>query len=122
MAGMMADGPTGPPRVLKMGSVKIARETGLPIIPMMYGAKRRFVFKSWDRYFLPLPFSKVVLIHGDQIFVPADADEEECERIRRRVETIMNEMADRCDRWWGGEPVGKPGFDLPGNASPSLHN
>jgi hypothetical protein len=25
----------------------------------------------------------------------------------------MNEMADRCDTWWGGTPVGKPGFDLP---------
>ena len=112
-AGMMADGPKGPPRVLKMGSIRIARETGKPIIPMMYGAKRRIIFKSWDRYFLPVPFTKVVLIHGEPAFVPGDADDEECERIRLTIEQRMNEMADRCDKWWGGNPVGKPGFDLP---------
>ena len=115
-AGMMADGPKGPPRVLKMGSVKIARETGVPIIPVMYGAKRRIVLKSWDRYFLTVPFTKVVLLHGEPVFVPPGADEQECERIRRLVEDRMNEMADRCDRWWGGNPVGKPGYDLPPNS------
>ncbi|MGC9325845.1 MAG: lysophospholipid acyltransferase family protein [Desulfomonilia bacterium] len=112
-AGMMADGPQGPPRVLKMGTVRIARETGRPIIPMMYGAQRKIVFKSWDRYFLPVPFTRVVLYHGDPFFVPLDADEEECERIRRNVEQKMNEMADFCDAYWGGRPVGKPGYDLP---------
>ncbi len=114
-AGMMADGPKGPPRVLKMGSIKIARETGRPIIPMMYGAKRRIVFKSWDRYFLPVPFTQVVLLHGEPVFVPPDADEAECERLRQIIERRMNEMADRCDTWWGGQPVGKPGHDLPPN-------
>jgi lysophospholipid acyltransferase (LPLAT)-like uncharacterized protein len=112
-AGMMADGPKGPPRQLKMGSVKIARDTGLPIIPMMYGAKRRIVFRSWDRYFLPVPFTQIVILHGEPVFVPPEADEAECERLRQLITDRMNEMADRCDRWWGGEPVGKPGFDLP---------
>lgn len=114
-AGMMADGPKGPPRVLKMGTVKIARDTGMPIVPMMYGAKRRIVFRSWDRYFLPVPFTPVVVLHGDPVMVPPDADEAECERIRRLVEGRLNAMADRCDRWWGGEPVGRPGHDLPEN-------
>lgn len=112
-AGMMADGPIGPPRVLKMGTVKIARETGKPIIPMMYGARRKIVLKSWDRYILPVPFTDIVIYHGSPVFVPGDASEEECERIRREVELIMNQMADVCDAHWGGLPVGKPGFDLP---------
>ncbi len=112
-AGMMADGPTGPPRRLKMGTIKLARETGLPIIPMMYGARKRIVFQSWDRYFLPRPFTDIVVLHGEPVFVPAAADEEECERLRQLVTDRMNAMADRCDTWWGGVPVGKPGFDLP---------
>ncbi|HPC47473.1 MAG TPA: lysophospholipid acyltransferase family protein [Deltaproteobacteria bacterium] len=112
-AGMMADGPTGPPRVLKMGTVKIARETGKPIIPMMYGARRRIVLKSWDRYFIPVPFTDVVVFHGNPVHVPADADEKACESIRQEVERTMNEMADVCDTFWGGVPVGKPGYDLP---------
>jgi lysophospholipid acyltransferase (LPLAT)-like uncharacterized protein len=113
---MMADGPTGPPRQLKMGSIVLARETGLPIIPMMYGARRRIVFRSWDRYFLPMPFTQIVVLHGEPVFVPADADEAECERRRQTIEGRMNEMADRCDAWWGGRPVGIPGYDLPAPA------
>ncbi len=112
-AGMMADGPNGPPRQLKMGTVKIARETGMPVIPMMYGARRRIVFQSWDRYFLPRPFTDIVVLHGEPVLVPPDADDDECERLRKMITERMNEMADRCDTWWGGTPVGKPGFDLP---------
>lgn len=112
-AGMMADGPTGPPRVLKMGTVKIARETGKPIYPMMYGAKNKIVLNTWDRYVIPYPFSRVVLLYGIPVFVPPDASNEDCERIRLCVEKQMNEMADFCDTYWGGKPVGKPGYDLP---------
>jgi len=54
--------------------------------------------------------------------VPPDADEAECERLRQLVTDRMNEMADRCDTWWGGDPVGKPGFDLPAPpANPTEH-
>ncbi len=112
-AGMYADGPQGPPRVFKNGAVMIAKKTGKPIIPMMYGAKRRIVFNSWDRYFLPMPFTKTAVLYGEPIFVPADADSITCERIRKLVEERLNRMADRCDTIWGGDPVGKPGFDLP---------
>ena len=61
----------------------------------------------------PCPLPNIVVLHGEPVFVPPDADEEECERLRRLVTDRMNDMADRCDVWWGGEPLGKPGFDLP---------
>jgi lysophospholipid acyltransferase (LPLAT)-like uncharacterized protein len=112
-AGMMADGPQGPPRKLKMGTIKLAKETGKPILPMMYGAKRRIVFNSWDRYFLPFPFTRIIIMVGQPVSVAPNADAKECEHIRQEVETQLNKMADRCDAFWGGTPVGKPGFDLP---------
>ena len=98
-----------------MGSIRIAQATGKPIIQMMYGAKRRIVFNSWDRFSLPMPFTKVVLLHGEPVLAPPDADDEQCERIRLQIELEMNRMAFRCDRWFGGEPVGLPGHDLPAN-------
>jgi lysophospholipid acyltransferase (LPLAT)-like uncharacterized protein len=109
-AGMMADGPTGPARELKMGVVKLARATGKPIIPMMYGARSRIVLRSWDRYILPVPFTKIVIFHGSPIPVPRDAGEEECEEIRRRAQQLMNDMADACDTYWDGDPVKEPGI------------
>ncbi len=116
-AGMMADGPTGPPRVLKMGTIRIARETGKPIIPMMYGARHKIILKSWDKYIIPIPCTRIVIYHGDPVFVPRDAGDEECEQIRKQVEQTMNEMADFCDAFWRGSPVGKPGYDLPEGTS-----
>lgn len=111
-AGIMVDGPKGPPRALKMGAIKIAEDTGKPIIPMMYGAEHRIVLKSWDRYFLPVPFTRIVVYHGNPIFVPQGATRQEAQRIRIEVEKALNEMADFCDTYFGGTPVGKPGYDL----------
>lgn len=108
-AGMMGDGPIGPPRVLKGGTVMIAKKTGKPIIPMMYGARRAIALKSWDRYILPVPFTDVVVFHGDPVYVPSHARKAECERIRAEVERTLNAMADACDNFWGGMPAGGPG-------------
>jgi lysophospholipid acyltransferase (LPLAT)-like uncharacterized protein len=109
-AGIMGDGPIGPPRVLKGGAVMIAKRTGLPIIPMMYGARRAMALRSWDRYILPVPFTEVVIYHGDPVYVPAGLKKPEFEVIRARVERTLNDMADVCDTYWGGLPIGKPGF------------
>ncbi len=114
-AGMMVDGSQGPPRVLKIGTVRLARATGKPVIPVICGARRKIVFNSWDRYFLPIPFSDVVVIHGTPRLIPDNASNTECETIRQEIEREMNHLADLCDGWWGGNPVGKPGFDLPAN-------
>jgi len=35
------DGPKGPPRLAQLGVVQIARTTGLPIIPMTFGASKK---------------------------------------------------------------------------------
>ncbi|MFZ5573122.1 MAG: lysophospholipid acyltransferase family protein [Thermodesulfobacteriota bacterium] len=116
-AGMMVDGSQGPPRILKIGTVRLARATGKPVIPVICGARRKIVFKSWDRYFLPLPFTDVVVIHGTPRFIPVNASNAECEVLRLEIEREMNHLADLCDLWWGGKPVGKPGFDLPANGA-----
>jgi lysophospholipid acyltransferase (LPLAT)-like uncharacterized protein len=111
-AGMMGDGPIGPPRILKGGTVMIARKTGKPIIPMMYGARRTLVLRSWDRYILPVPYTDIVIYHGDPVYVPGKAQKADLEDIRVQVENALNRMADVCDTYWGGLPIGKPGFDL----------
>jgi lysophospholipid acyltransferase (LPLAT)-like uncharacterized protein len=111
-AGMMGDGPIGPARILKGGAVMLAEKTGKPVIPMMYGARRAIVLKSWDRYILPAPFTDIVVMHGNPVYVPANARKAEFELIRDQLERTLNEMADACDTYWGGQPIGKPGFSL----------
>lgn len=99
-AGMLGDGPRGPARKLKMGALKIAQATGVPIIPFAYGAKRHKLFASWDRFMVPLPFSPLVVVFGEPIMVPQMASNEELELLRLKVENSLDETARCCDRWW----------------------
>ena len=43
---------------------------------------------------VPFPFSRAVFLYGEPIHVPRDGDVEEW---RGRVETAMNDLADRAD-------------------------
>ncbi|HDS15273.1 MAG TPA: DUF374 domain-containing protein [Proteobacteria bacterium] len=99
-AGMLGDGPRGPARKLKPGAVRIAQLTGLPLLPMACGARWARFFASWDRFLLPLPFSPLVVIFGDPIWVPASTSTQEFEDIRQQVENRLNELAEQCDACW----------------------
>ena len=107
-AGMLADGPQGPPRVAKIGSLLIGKMTGAPVIPEMWGCDRAWVFNSWDRYMIPKPFAKICILHGEPIYVPPDADEQTLEEYRLLFEQKMNQAAKQCDDYFGIErPVAK---------------
>jgi len=108
-SGMLADGPTGPARVAKMGSVIMARDAGVPIIPILWGADRCWVFSSWDRFMLPKPFARIVLYHGDPIWIPPSANRKELERYRRILEERLNEGARWCDEHFGREKPWRKG-------------
>jgi len=109
IGAMLADGPLGPPRVAKMGSVIIARETGSPLIPVLWGADRCWVLNSWDRYLIPKPFAKVVIHYAKPIWVPASATKDELEQYRKLFEQRLNDVTRLCDEYFGPErPWRKP--------------
>jgi len=101
--GMLADGPLGPPRVAKMGSVLMAREAEAPLIPVLWGADRCWVLNSWDRYLIPKPFARVVIHYAEPIWVPAEATGEELEEYRKLFEDRLNEGTRLCDENFGPE-------------------
>ncbi|MFQ5482278.1 MAG: lysophospholipid acyltransferase family protein [Nitrospinaceae bacterium] len=71
---IVADGSRGPRHAAQAGCLQLARITGAPVIPMTYGAAWKYEFGSWDRFVLPLPFSRCTLNFGPPIQVPRDAD------------------------------------------------
>ena len=54
---IIADGSRGPRIKAQPGSIQIAGITDAPLIPMTFGAKRKFELNSWDRFVIPLPFN-----------------------------------------------------------------
>ncbi len=53
------DGPTGPRRVMKMGAALTAQRAGVPLILVSIGAEKKWQLRSWDRFEIPKPFSRV---------------------------------------------------------------
>lgn len=53
------DGSRGPMYDLKSGAVGVALKTGAPLILFSLNFSRAWRLKSWDRFYLPLPFSRI---------------------------------------------------------------
>lgn len=69
---LTVDGPRGPAHVVKPGIIEMARATGLPIIPYVPLPARCWSFRSWDRFRLPKPFSRIDVHYGTPLHVPQD--------------------------------------------------
>jgi lysophospholipid acyltransferase (LPLAT)-like uncharacterized protein len=101
--GMLADGPLGPARIAKMGSVLIARDAGVPLVPVLWGSDRCWVFNSWDRYMVPKPLAKVAIFYAEPIRIPLSAAGDELEKYRRLFEDHLNAGSRWCDEHFGPE-------------------
>lgn len=88
-SAIVPDGPQGPKYKVKEGVVRIARKTGIPLIPVVYNASRKKVLSTWDSFIFPLPFSRAVLIYGEPIFISSDVSDEEYRNLlEKRLEDI----------------------------------
>lgn len=91
--GMAADGPLGPARVVKMGIINLAQLSGAPIIPIANACHRKIHFKSWDHFFLPLPFSRVQIRIGEPILVSKRLSAEELEAHQNHLTNELNQLS-----------------------------
>ena len=57
--GLTPDGPRGPCYELKPGAVIVARRTGAPMLLIGGEFKSAWRLRSWDRFYVPRPFSRV---------------------------------------------------------------
>ena len=84
------DGPKGPRQRVKSGVIELARLSGMPILPVAFGAWPRTILKSWDCFLVPHPFGRAVFVWGEPIYVPADAD-------TAAVEKLQSVLVERLD-------------------------
>jgi hypothetical protein len=70
-----ADGPKGPARQIKPGTVQLAARTGAYVIPISWsGSRVKVLEKSWDRFLVPLPFGRIHFAYGEPLRVDNTAN------------------------------------------------
>lgn len=92
--GFSIDGPRGPRYVAKMGAVMLAKKSGQPVLPMTFIAERFREAKSWDRFQIPMPFTRATVRIAPPIYVPANADEEILQAKRDELQRALDSLND----------------------------
>lgn len=92
------DGPRGPARVCKRGILVLAEQGNGLVLPSSSSSTRPRFLNSWDRFLLPLPFSRCVVV-----FAPAlERGHEETEDVFLvRAAAAIDAVTDEADRLCG---------------------
>ena len=98
---VIPDGPQGPRHKVQTGVILLSQKTGCPIIPLAYSSKRRKVFNSWDRFIVPFPWARGVVIYGRPIEVPRKADAGMITRCTLQLEQELNRITAQADAHFG---------------------
>ncbi|HEV8112052.1 MAG TPA: lysophospholipid acyltransferase family protein [Planctomycetota bacterium] len=100
------DGPRGPARTVAPSLAWLGRATGYPIVPIGFACDRAWYARSWDRFTIPRPWARVVMIYEDPVLVQRTADDADLvaatDRIRAsivRAETRGFEILQRDPDW-----------------------
>src|SRR5580700_7925619 len=84
-----ADGPRGTIYQTKMGPIKLAQITGAPIGAFHLEPERAWTLRSWDRFLIPKPFTRICVSWARWTRVPADLPADELEPKREELNAAI---------------------------------
>jgi lysophospholipid acyltransferase (LPLAT)-like uncharacterized protein len=89
LAAHVVDGPRGPAGIVKSGVIRLAQGAGASIVPAYLEAPQAWHARSWDRFCVPKPFSRVTIRFGDPLTLPPGTDRPTVEAQQKRLEAVM---------------------------------
>ena len=101
----LVHGPRGPRMRSGDGPLIVAKLSGKPILPYALSTRNRIIFKSWDRFMLPLPFGRGAIIYGEPIRLDKRADSDAIEAARAQLEASTIAANMRADSLMGKEII-----------------
>ena len=84
-----ADGPRGPIYQTKMGPIKLAQLTGAPIGAFHLQPEHAWTIRSWDRFLVPRPFTRICVSWAQWTHVPRDLGSEQFEPKRQELNAAL---------------------------------
>lgn len=101
MMAFTPDGPRGPSGVVQEGIMLMAKKSGAAVVPVGVSARWRWLAPTWDRYLVPLPFTRAIMIFGEPMRVPADAGPEEVEALRLALQAEIHRLEKEAEARMG---------------------
>ncbi len=93
------DGPRGPAREAAQGVAAAAMLARVAVVPVAYSVSRAKFLRSWDRFMVPLPFGRGVMIWGDAL--PAPATRAEVDAFSAALKARLDTLCEDADRMTG---------------------
>lgn len=97
---MTPDGPRGPRRIASQGAVTLAQRSGAKVMPYAISTRPAPRLNSWDRFIIPLPFTRGAIVFGSLIDCPRDASPE---ALQEALQRGMDEATLRAETLAGYE-------------------
>ena len=82
-----ADGPRGPAQKAKPGVAQLASLVNAPVGAVYLHPSRAWVLRSWDRFMIPKPFSKVTVAWANPVVAEQGAVQDALDRATKLAET-----------------------------------
>ncbi len=98
------DGPRGPAETVQDGALRIAQRSGAAILAGGVSSSGGPHLKSWDRFLLATPFSRLTYAAAEPLFVPKDATDEMIENLRHDLQSRLVEATAKADEVAGRRP------------------
>jgi lysophospholipid acyltransferase (LPLAT)-like uncharacterized protein len=92
---VVPDGPRGPREQCRPGVVALAALTGAPVVPLAFAARPARRLRTWDRFLVPAPFARGVLVFGPPIHVAPGDDRD---RAVKDVARALDDATIEADR------------------------
>lgn len=95
-AAFTPDGPRGPYRSVQPGVVALAVRSGAPVVPVAWAGTRVKELNSWDRFLIPWPFGRYVVVYGEPVFLTEESPAA-AERVRDALDAAAAEAKRRLE-------------------------
>jgi lysophospholipid acyltransferase (LPLAT)-like uncharacterized protein len=94
-----ADGPKGPARQIKDGTIVLAQKTGSVIVPFSwYSGRVKILEKTWDRFIIPLPFSTITFKYGAPFFIDPKKRRGELGALKKELQDTLNILQNELEK------------------------
>ncbi len=91
------DGPKGPRHQFKAGAVITAKKSGVPLVLVAAGLKKKRILHSWDHFEIPKFFSEVNIFFSEPIYIDPQLSYDDTSNVIKDCENALSELSSKAD-------------------------